>query len=203
MAHGVPKDRTGSQDRPPPGEGILVDGTSGAVVGMVGGALFQGCLDSAPRPEGAWASLRYGSADTRRGMHHRAHAAEPVRPLAPASGFASAWSGSVPGHMLEGEDFEDAASDSITDAEIGAITGTLSTSAARCIGPRGAEGREPSSWLSFCLIHPRPRAFTADRRQHVRAGHARSRPAADSRAQSSKACDGQPLRGFKSHLHRH
>jgi hypothetical protein len=56
--------------------------------------------------------------------------------------------------------------------------------------------------FSLGLIHPCPEPLTSERRVPVRQGQVCSRPTVDGAAQSSKAGEGQPLRGFKSHLHR-
>ena len=50
----------------------------------------------------------------------------------------------------------------------------------------------PAPGLSLGLIHPRPEPFTGGRGSPVCPGHGRWRLVADSHAQSSKACEGNP-----------
>jgi len=58
---------------------------------------------------------------------------------------------------------------------------------------RVLRGASQGSCLSFCLIHPRPLAFTSERGPRVRAGHVHSRPVANNVSQYSKACEGAIL----------
>src|SRR5271165_6552481 len=55
------------------------------------------------------------------------------------------------------------------------------------------EAVSPDPCLSFCLIRGRTAAFTGGRVRPVDAGHAPCRPLANTRAQSSKACEGATL----------
>ena len=67
---------------------------------------------------------------------------------------------------------------------------------------RDPPARGPASGLSFGLIHPRPEPFTGERGlPYAQVRYTRGRRWMTLRS-PRKRVRGQPLRGFKSHLHR-